>query len=52
MTWAELIPISTGVIYLAGAAVYAYRYEWWPALMYAAYAVANVGIVGLTVRGR
>jgi hypothetical protein len=52
MTLPELFPVACGVLYLAAAATYAWGGQWWLAEMYAAYALANVGLVGVAIANR
>lgn len=52
MTWVELFPAACGVLYLGAAVGYALNGQWAWTLTYAAYAVANVGLVLAALQGR
>lgn len=52
MTWLEALPAITGCIYAIAGVGYGLRGEYGFSLAYAAYAVANVGIIWATVAGR
>lgn len=52
MTWVDVFPAACGVLYLAAAAGYAWQGAGWLALAYAAYALANVGLIGAAVAAR
>jgi hypothetical protein len=52
VTIAEFFPAACGFLYLGAAGMYAWQGHWWMAEMYAAYALANVGLVGVAIANR
>lgn len=52
VTWIEILPAVTGVCYAAAAVAYYNRGEYWNSLMFGAYALANVGLIGTIVSAR
>lgn len=52
MTWVEVLPIITGVLYTAAGFGYAWRGEEGWAVAYFAYALANAGLVWAAIGGR
>jgi hypothetical protein len=52
VTWIEILPAITGMLYAAAAGGYAWRAEWPWAIAFASYALANVGLVWAAVESR
>lgn len=52
MTWVEILPACVGVAYLVASAGYLYQGATGMGIAYAAYAVANVGLIVAAVEGR
>jgi len=52
LTWTDLLPAITGLIYLASSAGYAVEGQKGLSIAYIAYALANVGLVMAAVEGR
>lgn len=52
MTWIEVIPIVTGLLYSTAAVGYARAGEWGWAITYGGYALANAGLIWAAIAGR
>ena len=51
MTWRYAIPAGVGALYMVQGIYHAYRGEWGFGIMWAAYAIANVGILVAMTEG-
>lgn len=51
-TWIELLPAASGVLYITASLGYGWHGQYGMALAYAAYALANVGLIVAAMEGR
>jgi hypothetical protein len=50
MSWADLLIVSVTAHYLLAAAIYAWQGQVWLGWVYGAYALANFGLIALSVQ--